>query len=274
MKAIKITGTVALAILFSILNTACGYDVRLTEEDDIEQGYSFHTAISVNTSLQTTRAAYNLETMRLTFSAGDQLFICGTHAQAGDFAGLLIWSSGNSFSGTITTSNEYRGTATNILNEALSAEATLLPNGYTGYGYLTMSGQGCSTVLDSPVIAKAFADSKAHGVEQLSYVHAKTWANGFTLTPGNAVFSCTVQGLAANTPYTFTATDGSSSPSGTVITNDMGEAVFAVAFAPDGCKNYSIRIDDGSAYQDISIGTRTLIVGHIYNSRNTAKSMQ
>jgi len=262
----------ALTMPILLLSTACGVDVCLTDEDDasIQNGYEFPVAINVAKQSDITRAVYNTETMRLSFNTGDHLLVSGVHHTAGKFAGELIWTSGVTFEGIIITEKEFTGTAYDLLEKAKSTSATLLPDDYIAYGYLSIRGSGCSASLDLPSMKKAFADTKAHGVEQLSYVHAKSYANGFVLSPGNAILSCTITGLDANKDYTFTTTDGTDSPSGTVTSDSSGQATFAVAFTPNGIKNYSIQIGDGTEYHIIDIGTRTMSSGCIYSIRTAA----
>jgi len=265
------TWALLLALPTLLLTTSCSYDEHLNDNGiEVENGYEFPVVINAANKVQTTRASYNYETMKLSFNEGDQLLVSGNHQTAGRFAGKLIWTSGGMFQGHITTENKYTGTAYGLLESASSTTATLLPNNYDFYGYLTISGSGCSTILDLPTMHKAFADTKAHGVEQLSYIHSDSYTNGFALSPGNALLCCTVTGLTPGKEYVFTTTNGTHSPSGTVMTDDSGKASFVVAFTPGGVQEYSIQIGDGSDYLDINIGKYSMESGCIYNIQKGA----
>ncbi len=267
------TWAVMLALPALLLTTSCSHTECLNDKNgiEVENGNEFPVIINTVSKVQTTRASYNAETMRLSFNKGDQLLVSGKHNTAGRFAGILIWTSGATFEGLITTENKFTGTAYNLLENASSTTATLLPNDYDIYGYLSISGYGCSSILDLPIMGKAFADTKAHGVEQLSYVHSDSYNNGFALWPGNAIMSCTITGLTPNKKYYFMTTDGTYSPSGYVTTDESGNANFAVAFIPNGLQKYSIQIGDGTEYHDINIGTYSMESGFIYSIHKEAK---
>lgn len=254
-----------------LLTTACSYDERLNENGiEVENGHEFPVAINAANRVQTTRASYNVETMKLSFNNGDQLLVTGTHAKAGKFAGKLIWTSGGVFEGLLTTEKAFTGNGYELLEHALMTEATLLPNNYDFYGYLSISGSGYSTILDLPTMGKAFTDTKAHGVEQLSHIHSESYTNGFALMPRNAIICCTITELKPHKEYIFTTTDGTYSPSGTVTTDESGKASFVVAFEPNGTQEYSIQIGDGADYHDISIGKYRMEQGCIYNIQKGA----
>ncbi len=260
-------------ILFTLMiTTACSIDEHLGENDEEcrVDSYEFPVTMYVRHQLQTTRASYDTERMTLSFNSGDELLVTGVHESAGKFAGKLTWTSGTLFEGIIRTEKAYTGNAYDLLEGAISTGATLLPNDYFQYGYLNISGSGCSTILDLPMMKKAFADTKAHGVEQLSYVHSDNYSHGFLLSPGNAILCCMVHGLSANKKYVFTTTDGMNSPSGTVTTDNNGMASFAVAFAPNGVRDYCIQIGDGTEYLDINIGRKSMESGCIYSVSKNA----
>jgi len=266
------TWALILALPTLLLTTSCSHTECLNDRNgiEVENGNEFPVTINAASKVQATRANYNAETMRLSFNKGDQLLVSGKHKTAGRFAGILVWTSGATFEGLITTENKFTGTAYNILEEASSTTATLLPNDYDIYGYLSISGYGCSSILDLPTTGKAFADTKAHGVEQLSYVHSDSYKNGFSLWPGNAILSCTITNLTPNKKYFFKTTDGTHSPSGTVTTDEFGNATFAVAFVPNGLQKYCIQIGDGTEYHDISIGSYSMESGFIYSVHKEA----
>lgn len=57
-------------------------------------------------------------------SADDKLFVGGFHTTAGRYTGILDYVSDGTFSGTITTENEYTGTVDDLF---ASAYQRLLP---------------------------------------------------------------------------------------------------------------------------------------------------
>ncbi len=266
-----------LVMTASLLTISCSNDEHLSDSDGVKvlKGHEFPVIVNTASKTTITRATYNTETMRLSLNAGDQLLVSGTHPEAGQYAGQLVWKSGTVFEGLITTQKEFVGTAYDLLEEAINVCATLLPNNYGHYGYLNIQGSGFSAIMGDLTMQKAFADTKAHGVEQLSYVHSDSYSNGFALFAGNAILSCTITGLTPGREYLFTATDDSTqSPSGKVTADDAGNASFAVAFRPDGSKNYSVRIGDGMDYHDIVIGAKSMSEGCVYTVHTAAKAAQ
>ena len=152
MKTKNIFKTLAFAILMPamLLTTACGKE---TVNDENTDGKGFALPVTVNVTREgddATKATYTDNgdgTGSLGFSTGDKLFVSGIDGGYGIFAGTLTWTSGGTFSGTIYTNNSYEGTAQDYLSSAYMVNAYLLPNDYTTYGYLSISGDGYSATI-------------------------------------------------------------------------------------------------------------------------------
>lgn len=269
MKTKNISKALAFAMLIPaiLLTTACSsddYDV-ITEKANPE-GYKI--PVTVNVTRQddvTTRAEYDGTNRKLTFDWGDLLFVNGTHATAGQFAGTLDWQSDGTFTGTISTQYDYSGTANALLSGATTVEATLLPDGYNTCKFLVISGSGYSATL-SKQYGNALTLDKASAVEQLSYEHASTYSSGFALAPGNAIVSFTIGGLTANRVIIpkFNADGNYYGNDKYVIVNTEGAAVFAIGVDGSlGAKHWYLA-DLSSAFS-IDLGNKSLEAGHIYN---------
>ncbi len=277
MKAKNIFKTLATAMLMPamLLTTACSNDANSIINDEkantAGKGYAIPVTINV-TRLgdATTRATYDDTEKTLAFSSGDQLFVQGTDATAGTFAGTLTWDSGESFSGTIYTANEYSGTANALLAAASAATATLLPSGYGTYGYLAVSGDGYSATLATDA-TKAFATSKAAAVEQLSLEQATAYSSGFALAPQNAILNFTAvigQWGQVSESYSVSLQAGETTISGSVtpVEGDYSRALanFAIAVAGSASPSSLTLTVDGTS---VSLGSKTLAAGKIYNQK-------
>ena len=230
-----------------------------------------------------TRASF--DGSKLNFSAEDQLFVEGVHieAEANRFAGTLTWQSGGTFSGTIYTQNPYPGTADELFSAASASgilKATLLPNGYESYNFLSIYNNGSDDLYDDVVawgMLKAFVASetaKATGVEQLSFERATTYSSGFALAPANAILNFTISGLEAGAQDVTLSIDygGTEYPvTGSVTPNASGVATFAIG-VPDGA-NIKVTMDN-----NLTVGTHnftlpsstTFAAGKIYNITRNA----
>ena len=238
MKTKNIFKTLAAAMLMPamLLTTACSSEDDFAGNENTEnaakKGYTL--PVTVNVTRQgdeaATRAAFNSETKKLEFSTGDKLFVSGSQATAGSFAGTLDYVSDGTFSGTITTENEYSGTIDDLF---ASAYAYLLPNGYGSYGYLSIDeGNGYDADINDDG-SKAFALTKAAAVEQLSKEWAYGYSSGFALEPNNAILNFTISGLAASTEVAvvFSIYDYGEfygAITGNVTTDASGTATFAI----------------------------------------------
>ena len=279
MKTKTILQTLALAMLMPamLLTTSCSSEddaVVNTENPANTKGYSL--PVTINVSRQgdaTTRATYDGETKKLSFSAGDKLFVVGMYnGFSYQFAGTLDYVSDGKFSGTIYTQNEYTGTAEELLTSADIRNATLLPAGYESYGYLSLTGSGYSATL-TPDLNNAFATSKAAAVEQLSEEKATTYSSGFALAPKNAVLNFTINGLDASTEvdvsFSYPHYPADIVVSGKVTTDASGTATFAIGliYAND-LKDCTLTVG-GNAITLVS-NSKYVEAGKIYNINRSA----
>ncbi len=270
MKTKNIFKALAVAMLLPamLLTTACSNDDDAVNNDNTaKNGYPLQVTVNVTREGDggTTRATF--DGSKLNFSSGDMLFVKGSHATAGEFAGTLEWKSGGTFSGTIYTANTYSSTADALFSSATTVNATLLPNGYGSHSYLSTTGSGYSTMLIQPNINNTFATTKALAVEQYSYEYAGGYSSGFALHPQNAILNFTITGLTASTLVTATLTKGDPATitiSGSVTTDGYGKATFAMALGGGADLNdFSLTVG-GNAVTLVSSST-SAAAGKIYN---------
>ena len=280
MQTKNIFKTLALAMLMPtmLLTTACSSedDVVNSNLANIEtvanKGYALPVTVNVTREGDkgSNRAAYNESTGKLAFTAGDKLFVEGWKSGPGQFAGTLTWVSGTTFTGTITTGNEYTGTADELFSGASPVSATLLPADYGTYSYLSIWG----TYEHSKTIQinknKPFATLKATAVEQFSKEQATSYSSGFALSPQNAILNFTIIGLTTSTDVDVALTGPSSlNITGSVTTDVSGNATFAVG------------VEGGTDLNDLSLtvagnpitlvsSSKTLAAGKIYNITRSA----
>lgn len=276
MKTKTIFKTLALAMLMPtmLLTTACSSDdndiVNTENPANIQKGYAL--PVTVNVTRQgddaTTRATYDGEKRKLSFSTGDKLFVTGDHDKAGQFAGTLDYDAvSGKFSGTVTTKEEYTGTADALFTDANSARAFLMPAGHESYGFFSIEGSGYDAMISFD-FTKAFALTKAAAVEQFSVERAFVYSSGFALAPMNAIANFTISGLTANKEVAVSFDTGMTGViDGNVTTSAEGIATFAV-----GVLSYDKKLEDCTLTVDgnnIAMPTKTVEAGHIYNiSRN------
>ena len=268
MKTKNIFKTLAFAMLMPamLLTTACS---NVNENEDTDKK-GFTLPVTVNVTRQgdeaTTKAEYDEATRELSFSEGDQLFVEGNDRDgAGWFVGTLAWVSGGTFSGIITTQNEYTGTAEALFVNADDAYATLLPAGYEGYGYIIIDGPDSEDLLEING-DKAFASTKKEAVEQFSHEYSNAYyaSDGFVLEPQNAILNFTIGGLTANATdlYISLGTDSAHDIIGEATTDKDGVATFAMAITGgSNMKDFSLTVGD----KTITFSSKTLVAGHVYN---------
>ena len=272
--------TLAFALLMPtmLLTTSCSSEDdalnnNTAAESTVNKGYTL--PVTVNVTRQgdeaTTRASFNESTRKLEFTAGDQLFVKGNHDDAGKFAGTLDYVSYGTFSGTITTQNEWTGTAYDLFTTADECKATLLPAGYESYEYLSISGSGYDASLEM-VMNNTFASTKAAAVEQFSFEYGSyTSGTGFALEPMCAVLNFTINGLAASTEVAVVFSNGYGDITGNVTTDGDGTATFAIGlFGDEDLNDYSLTVGGN----DITLvsSSKTLVAGKIYNITRSAAS--
>ena len=273
MKAKNIFKTLAFAMLIPaiLLTTACS-NINNNEEP-VKKGFTLPVTVNVTRQGEdaTTKATYNESTRKLSFSEGDMLFVNGTHASAGNFAGTLNWTSGGTFSGTIITQNGYSGTADELFTEAKPIYAELLPNGYDlnpGYSYSEIKNSGSYDAYVIHYLINSFALTKAAAVEQLSQECAGSYSSGFALSPQNAILSVTLTGLTKNaTGVNISFSSPDDVISGLVNTDGLGHAKFAMGMKPYDLSKCSMRVGVNPIF--LIGGEKILEKGHIYNIYRT-----
>lgn len=284
MKTKNIFKTLAFAMMMPamLLTTACSNEDELANNKNIDNteaaiNKGFSLPVTVNVTRQgdsDMRAVFNDETKKLSFSAGDQLFVSGWYSgKAGNFTGTLNYDAENeNFNGTITTEILYSGTAEDLLDHANFATGYLLPNGYSPYNYLYLVGEGTSSYFDYNK-SKAFATSKAAAVEQFSREagpYSPGPEKGFTLSPQNAILNFTITGLAASTKVTATLSDGGSlTISGDVTPDGSGTATFAMALVA-GIDLSTLSLTVGGTPITLVSSEKLTVAGKIYNINRAA----
>ena len=283
MKTKNIFKALALAMLMPamLLTTACSNEDEAIVNNETTNKKGYPLQVTVNVFRQgdaTTRATYNESTRKLEFGPGDKLFVSGSATGAGKFAGALDYvPATGKFSGTIYTQNDYDGTADALFSAAFSRIATLLPNGYDSYNFLSIRNNNTPDVAYDDVVsastANAFVASetaKATGVEQLSCEQAYTYSSGFALAPANAVLNFTISGLEAGAKTVtlitqYSGMDYDQNISGSVTPNASGVATFAIG-VPNNLviKNVANNLTVGSRNFTLP-GNTSLTAGKIYN---------
>ena len=295
MQKKNIFKTLALAMLMPtmLLTTAC------SSEDDVvnsnianletvaNKGYALPVTVNVTREGDkgSNRASYNDNgdgTGSLAFSTGDKLFVSGSATGAGKFAGALDYvPATGKFSGTIYTQYDYDGTADALFSAAFSRIATLLPNGYDSYNFLSINDKSTSEKYDDVVAAStenAFVASetaKKTGVEQLSCEQAYTYSSGFALEPTKAVLNFTISGLEAGEKAVtlitkYSGMDYDQNISGSVTPNASGVATFAIGVSNNlVIKNVANNLTVGSSKFTLP-GNTPLTTGKIYNIARSA----
>ena len=278
MKTKNIFQMLALAMLMPamMLTTACS---NINDNGNTnKKGYTLPMTVNVTRQSEdpNTKATYDDGTKKLSFSAGDKLFVEGEDNSvggAGKFAGTLNRVSDGTFSGDITTKNPYSGTADELLTAASSsASALLLPDGYGTYGYFSIEGTGYEAHVESHY-ESAFATTKSLAVEQFSKELAYPYSHGFALSPYNAILNFTIAGLAASTTVDVLLTDNndnSNSISKSVTTDGSGSATFAVGIEGGRISNqFSLTV--GGKVVTLTSSSMSFAAGKIYNiTRNVA----
>lgn len=277
-----------IALSTMLLTTACSSEDdalnnTANTENTINKGYALPVTVNVSREGDAgTRATF--DGSKLNFSAEDQLFVEGLDAGgAGRFAGTLNYVSDGTFSGTIYTQNKWPSTADDLFTAASASgivKATLLPNGYESYNFLSIYNNDSPDLYDDVVaysLLEAFVASetaKATGVEQLSWEKASTYSSGFALAPANAILNFTISGLEAGAQDVTLSIDygGTEYPvTGSVTPNASGVATFAIG-VPDGA-NIKVTMDN-----NLTVGTHnftlpsstTFAAGKIYNITRNA----
>ena len=232
------------------------------------------------------KAQFNTETSKLEFTSGDKLFISGTHSAAGQFSGVLDYVDGSRFKGDIYTQNDATELSYHdLLSDATSVKAQLLPKDYESKGFLSVTGteEYSKEVTTDP--SKCFALSKEGAIEQFSCEVSTTYDSAqdlFSLEPQNCVITFIIGGLEADAAYAnvkvssvtttvdsekkFTTFNDSAEDAvhitGSVSADDSGTATVAVAFKPGAtARTYTLFIGD---VPTVSLSNKSYIAGTSY----------
>ena len=265
-----------IALSTMMLNIACSSDDDLAaNNNEITNKKGFELPVTVNVTREgdkaTTRATYTDNgngTGTLGFSTGDKLLVKGMDNGFKQFAGILTWQSGGTFSGTITTENtSYTGTADDLFKNAMFISAYLLPAGYDSKGFIKVSGSGyqMGTTYD---YTKAFALTKAEAVEQLSKELAGSYSSGtgFALAPSGLILNFTITGLTPSTEVAVAFTNGTITTSGNVTTDGSGNATFAIGTNSANIGSCTLTVGG----YNIALPSTSLKAGKIYNITRSA----
>ncbi len=291
MKTKNIFYTLAMAMLMPtvLLTSACSNSDELATDEiptvnSPEKGYSLPVTVTVTRQgdAAATRAVYDETDKKLEFSTGDQLFVTGSEKKAGEFAGLLMWQSGGTFSGELKTQKLYTGTADELLSNADYCPATLIPNGYSTYGFFTIAKADSYDAELTLDYKNAYAPTKKEAVEQLSYEFFGGYSSsGFTLIPMSAILSFTIDGFYANEDVDMSISYtnyGYYSIEKTITADASGVATFAVGVLHGTNRaDCSITVTGQNSGRISSIGfdgsEESFKRGHIYNISRTAASV-
>ena len=281
MKTKTIFKMLAAAMLMPtmLLTTACSNsdnEIVNTENPTNTKGYALPVTINVTRQGDdaTTRATFDGNTKKLSFSTGDKLFVKGAYNEGEyTYAGMLDYVSDGKFSGTIMTQTEWTGTTEELLSADGGASATLLPAGYGDYGYLSIADEGTYEAYLSENSNKAFATSKAAAVEQFSYELDNSYSSGFELIPANAILNFTINGLDASTEvdvsFSYPNYPDPIVISGKVTTDGDGTATFAIGIKyGNNLKDCTLTVGGNAITLPAD---KTVEAGKIYNiSRSVA----
>ena len=256
----------AASLAALMLTASCNKEINeIMEEPASPTVHSIEVTVPVATE---TKASYTGGGAATTFEAGDKLYIKVRDGETYTYVGVLDNSAGavSTFTGTLnkTAGTDYSGS--DIITDCTSLEATLLPNGYDeNYYVLTKSGATVTGLTVEPAKAFSSAATKAAAVPQVanaSYSTTGSGAKAITLTPQNAVLYYTLSGLAASTSIDVTVSDGTTTVSGSVTTDDSGVATFAVGYAGGaGTKTYTV----STSGKDDDAVTASLAANKVYN---------
>lgn len=262
-----------IALSTMLLTTACSSDDSIIN-DEPTATKGFELPVTVNVTRQgdaTTRTTYTdngNKTGSLGFSTGDKLLVNGMDNGSEQFAGILTWQSGGTFSGTITTQNtSYTGTADDLLKKANMLQAYLLPAGYDSKGFIKVSGSGYQMSI-SYDWTKAFALTKAEAVEQLSREYADSYSSGtgIALAPLGFILNFTITGLTPSSEVAVAFTKGTTTTSGNVTTDGSGNATFAISANSKNIGSYTLTVGGNN----IALPSTALAKGKIYNITRSA----
>ena len=273
--------TLAAAMLMPamLLTVSCSSEDDLVNntaentETVVKKGYALPVTVSATRQSDGTRASF--DGSKLEFSAGDKLFVNGWYGSSTYlYAGTLDYDAvSKKFSGTIYTQSEYPGTADALLTAADTRNATLLPAGYEGYGYLYIKDNDTEDKYDDQIDevgTKPFALTKKVAVEQFSCERSYSYSSGFDLKPETAILNFTITGLTSGTPVNVKFRDYLDNVISENVTPDGdGTATFAIGiYAGSDLNDCTLTV----AGNDITLVSESKEVeaGKIYNISRSA----
>ena len=289
MKTRNIFKTLAFAMMMPamLLTTACSSEDELANNKNIDNtetaiNKGFSLPVTVNVTRQDDndmRATFNDETKKLSFSAGDKLFVGGNYdGWSKRFAGTLDYDAeSGKFKGTIYTQDDTYKTYEDLFGNSDYTIATLLPAGYKDHGYLVINTNDPDAQYDDFIEESneyTLATSKADGVAQFSYEKSYNYNDdGFALSPDNAILNFTVIGLAASTSVNVSLTSMAYNITGTVTTDASGNATFAAGIMA-GLNLQPFSLTVGGKNITLVSSDKVVEEGKIYNiTRSTGPAM-
>ncbi len=267
---------VAVAITMMTF-TSCSDDDSKAQEPAPEGGYSIPVTIEISQAADhtaSTRVSFDEESGLLTFTADDKLFIEGTETTAGKFAGTLDYISSTAdaaiFEGELFVTNAYTASADVLLAAASQGTnhvtATLLPEGYSSHGYLSVSGTKCAATLNIDGTKAIAVGDMTLGVEQFAHEFATVYDSneGFSLAEKNAVVSFLISDLTS----TFTADNVTvklADASTTYINKTIPTSnSFVLALPSAAYTALKLTVSDGTTVSTIELGDVTFMAGSVY----------
>ncbi len=271
MKTKIILKTLAMSML---LATACNKNEIANDENTTKKGFALPVTVNVTREGDDTKATYDDNTKKLSFSAGDKLFVSGNYDDwYKSFAGTLDYDAeSGKFKGTIYTEDDTYKTYEDLFGHSDDYTATLLPAGYKDHGYLVINTNDPDAQYDDYIEESGeytLATSKAAGVEQFSYEKATTYSSGFALAPQNAILNFTITGLAASTSVDVSLTSMAYNITGTVTTDASGTATFAAGIM-GGLNLQPFSLTVGGKNITIVSSDKDVAEGKIYNITRSA----
>jgi len=284
MKTKNIFKTLAFAMMMPamLLTTACSSEDELANNKNIDNteaaiNKGFSLPVTVNVTRQgdsDMRATFNDETKKLSFSAGDKLFVGGNYDDWNKrFAGTLDYDAeSGKFKGTIYTQDDTYKTYEDLFGYSDYTIATLLPAGYKDHGYLVINTNDPDAQYDDFIEESneyTLATSKADGVAQFSYEKSYNYNDGFALSPENAILNFTITGLAASTSVNVSLTSMAYNITGTVTTDASGNATFAAGIMA-GLNLQPFSLIVGGKNITLVSSDKVVAEGMIYNINRSA----
>ena len=245
-----------------------------SDEPGVEQPDRSVIHITLSAPIAETRATYGYnDDKKISLEEGDQLYVStfwsndfGTEEWA--YTGTLEYVGENTFTGDLhwqrdasSSAEQVQYEGEDIIADATTVQAMLLPKGYGDYGYMDL------TAMTGVRPERAFVDGTfSKGVAQLCLDRytdgGASRPSALPLTPRNAVVCVTVNGLTEGEHNVEFAVGESLTITGTTIADASGTATFSVGVdaSPAKADTYTLIVDD----TEYDLGEKTLTAGHVY----------